>query len=273
MIENSSFHLPKVTVVTVCYNSVNEIEDTIQSVVEQDYPNFEYLVIDGLSNDGTVEVIKKYERRITYWESTKDKGIYDAMNKGIMRATGDWILFMNSGDCFYDKNVLKTVFSLRIPENILVIYGNAIYEMDFGRYYAKPLPLEYISNQSVIFHQSCFIKLSYHRSHLFELKYRLAGDYNFFYQLYLRNKRAFLYVDKLISIYEATSGISTTNQTLSYVERNLIQGHPKSKVQIKLFDCKFKISRLINRLLSRRLYVIKSKKKLNPNYFIEIDEK
>lgn len=97
---NNNINNPKVSVVTICYNSVQFIEKTIQSVLSQTYPNIEYIVIDGGSTDGTKEIIEKYSSRISYWCSEKDRGIYDAMNKGIRKATGEWINFMNSGDCF-----------------------------------------------------------------------------------------------------------------------------------------------------------------------------
>ena len=87
---------PLITVVTICYNAVDTIEETIKSVIEQTYPNIEYIVIDGGSKDGTVDIIKKYQDKISYWVSEPDRGIYDAMNKGTMKANGRWINFMNS---------------------------------------------------------------------------------------------------------------------------------------------------------------------------------
>ena len=84
---------PLITVVTVVFNDVQHIEETILSVVNQTYPNIEYIIIDGCSTDGTVDIIKKYEERIAYWVSEPDQGIYDAMNKGIQKATGEWINF------------------------------------------------------------------------------------------------------------------------------------------------------------------------------------
>ena len=95
-----------ISIITVSYNAVKTIEDTINSVLNQTYPNIEYIIIDGGSTDGTLDVIKKYQDKITYWVSEPDKGIYDAMNKGALKATGVWLHFMNAGDTFYDEQVL-----------------------------------------------------------------------------------------------------------------------------------------------------------------------
>lgn len=103
---------PLISVVTVSYNAVTTIEKTILSVINQNYSNIEYIVIDGGSIDGTVDIIKKYADKITYWVSEPDKGIYDAMNKGIIVATGEWINFMNTGDTFYNENVFSEIFEL-----------------------------------------------------------------------------------------------------------------------------------------------------------------
>ncbi|ROT05017.1 glycosyltransferase, partial [Muribaculaceae bacterium Isolate-104 (HZI)] len=100
----------KISVVTVCYNAADSIEQTMLSVLNQSYPYIEYIVIDGGSTDGTVDIIKKYADRLAYWVSEPDKGIYDAMNKGIAAATGSYINFMNSGDSFYDNRVVEAIF-------------------------------------------------------------------------------------------------------------------------------------------------------------------
>ncbi|MDN3551781.1 glycosyltransferase family 2 protein [Mucilaginibacter aquaedulcis] len=102
---------PKLTVITIVYNNVRDIERTMLSVLGQTYANIEYIIIDGLSNDGTLQVIGKYEKRISKLISEKDKGIYDAMNKGLAIATGDYIIFMNSGDEFYDSGTVAAVFA------------------------------------------------------------------------------------------------------------------------------------------------------------------
>jgi len=102
--------LPVVSVITVVYNGSGLLEKTIKSVVAQTYPNIEYLIIDGGSSDGTLEIIRKYDQHIGFWISEPDKGIYDAMNKGLAEATGDYVWFMNAGDQIYEPDTLKNIF-------------------------------------------------------------------------------------------------------------------------------------------------------------------
>lgn len=117
---------PKISVVTVCYNAVNDIEKTILSVINQTYPNVEYLIIDGGSTDGTMDVVNRYKDKIDVIVSEPDKGIYDAMNKGIDRATGEWINFMNAGDCFYKQDTLSSIFDSFDYSSCDVVYGHAV---------------------------------------------------------------------------------------------------------------------------------------------------
>ncbi|MFH0761601.1 MAG: glycosyltransferase family 2 protein [Bacteroidota bacterium] len=101
---------PLVSVITVVFNSVNLLEQTIQSVLNQTWPDIEYIIIDGGSKDGTVDIIRKYERKIAYWVSEPDGGLYDAMNKGLAAATGDFVWFLNSGDLAYREDTLEQIF-------------------------------------------------------------------------------------------------------------------------------------------------------------------
>lgn len=119
---------PLISIITISYNSCLTIEDTILSVINQTYPHIEYIVIDGGSKDGTVDIIKRYENKISYWISEPDKGIYYAMNKGIAATTGEWINFINCGDSFYDKNVIARLFKDSIGENYSVVYGNTVFQ-------------------------------------------------------------------------------------------------------------------------------------------------
>src|SRR5579862_3140474 len=112
---------PKLSVITIVYNNVRDIERTMLSVLGQTYPGIEYIVVDGLSTDGTLDIIKKYSDRINTFVSEKDEGIYDAMNKGLALATGDYVLFMNSADEFYSTETVSDVFAS--AENTDIYYG------------------------------------------------------------------------------------------------------------------------------------------------------
>jgi len=117
----------KISIITVCYNSAETIEDTIQSVASQNYNNVEYIIVDGLSKDNTVDIIKKYSHVVTRWVSEKDKGIYDAMNKGISMATGDVIGILNADDVYTNAEVLSSVMEKFQDSSIQGVYGDLKY--------------------------------------------------------------------------------------------------------------------------------------------------
>ena len=126
MLHDKHIHV-KVSIITVVRNAVGKIEPTVRSVLSQDYGNVEYIVIDGGSTDGTVDIINRYRDRMASFVSERDEGIYDALNKGVMQATGDWIGIMNAGDVFAADDVLSRIFGS--SENNLccdVIYGDSI---------------------------------------------------------------------------------------------------------------------------------------------------
>jgi len=114
----------RITIITVCYNCKDDIESTILSVINQTHQNIEYIIIDGGSTDGTLKVIKKYLNKINMLVSEPDKGIFDAMNKGLMHATGEWVNFMNAGDEFHDFFVLEKIFSTTDHNGIGILYGS-----------------------------------------------------------------------------------------------------------------------------------------------------
>lgn len=129
---------PKISVVTVCYNAINDIEKTILSVINQTYSNIEYIIIDGGSTDGTMDIVNKYKDKIDVIVSEPDKGIYDAMNKGIDRATGDWINFMNAGDCFFNNVALENVFPRNYESvNFDILYGYQVHSFHMENLYVS----------------------------------------------------------------------------------------------------------------------------------------
>ena len=115
--------MQKVSVITINRNNSVELRKTIKSVIDQTYTNIEYIIIDGASTDDSVDVIKEYADSISYWVSEQDKGIYNAMNKGVEKSTGEYVIFMNSGDSFYSKNVLTNVFSIVQTADFLFGYS------------------------------------------------------------------------------------------------------------------------------------------------------
>jgi glycosyltransferase involved in cell wall biosynthesis len=208
---------PLISVITVVYNGASTLEQTILSVINQTYKNIEYIIIDGGSTDGTVDIIKKYEKHLAYWVSEPDNGIYDAMNKGIDKATGEWLNFMNSGDCFYDKNILEDI-NFFIESD--VIYGNVCIKDKYGEYTLKPQRLKNILFGMVFSHQSTFVKRT--SMQIFDVKYKIAADYNLFYTLY-RLEKKFKYIPLTVSIYDGENGISSICFKESMKERYIIQ--------------------------------------------------
>jgi len=170
---------PILSVVTIVYNNVKDIERTILSVLGQTYPHIEYIVIDGQSTDGTLDIIKKYRPRITKLISEKDEGIYDAMNKGIAAATGDYIIFMNSGDEFYAPDTVAQVFASE--PNADIYYGeteminNRLESLGQRRHKApKKFTWKGFKYGMSISHQAIYIKRSLVEP--YDRRYHLSAD-------------------------------------------------------------------------------------------------
>jgi glycosyltransferase involved in cell wall biosynthesis len=208
-------NLPKVTVVTVTYNAEKYLEQTIKSVIGQDYPNIEYIIIDGASSDGTIDIIKKYEKHISYWVSEPDKGIYDAMNKGIDAATGEWINFMNAGDTLVSPKTIKNISSHLIVKNDLV-HGK-MWRNKPNRKLTEPYcdinsPLD----GCFIWHPTLFAKLSIMKKNKYNSYFKIAGDYDFFLKA-AREKYTIKLIDEPIADY-LENGISQADILRSNIE-------------------------------------------------------
>lgn len=198
---------PLITVVTVVYNGVNFLERTIKSVINQFYDNVEYIIVDGGSTDGTLNIIKKYEHAIDYWVSASDKGIYDAMNKGIDLATGEWICFMNGGDEFFQPSVLAEVFVKPDNSDAQIIVGNQQVIYPSGRTrQAWAGSVKKLWQGSQFCHQATFVKTDYHRANKFNLQTKIVADFEFFYHAW-QTRAKFRYADVVVAKFEA-GGIS-----------------------------------------------------------------
>jgi len=180
---------PQISVITVVYNGKKHLEQTILSVLNQRYNKIEYIIIDGNSTDGTLDIIKKYEDQIDYWLSEPDNGIYDAMNKGIDLAKGEWINFMNAGDKFYESNTIEKVFK-ECDLHADFIYGHhqINYDQNFSKI-QKALPIQNLWKGMVFCHQSLFVKASLMKRYKFNRKNTMNADYEFIYSAYINNFR------------------------------------------------------------------------------------
>lgn len=184
---------PLISIITVSYNAVETIEQTILSVINQSYTNVEYIIIDGGSSDGTVEVIKRYVDKIAYWVSEPDRGIYDAMNKGIKAATGDWINFMNCGDSFVSSNTLDLLFKDQYWDIYDVIYGNSImYTSDSLHWMEASENIDQLKYSPIYRHGASFVKSKVHKEFLFDIskkEYGFALDFYCINSLFRANKK------------------------------------------------------------------------------------
>jgi len=201
-----------ITVVTVVYNGLNTIEKTIQSVLEQAYP-VEYIIVDGGSSDGTVKIIRQYEKHLSTWISEKDEGIYDAMNKGTEMATGKWICFLNSGDVFVDKYVTQKVAeAIKSNNEPDILYGDILVEKPDGCLKERIAKEPCNFHRMYFCHQASFAKRTALKSFPFDVKHKLSGDLKFFKECYSNHCR-FVHLKMPLVVYD-TNGLSNTNREI-----------------------------------------------------------
>lgn len=200
----------KISIITVSYNAEKTIEKTICSVLGQKYSNIEYIIIDGASNDDTLNIIKKYANQIAFWSSEPDNGIYDAMNKGLEKATGDIIAFLNSDD-WYPMDAVENVVKA-FERDVDIVYGDTIKVRENGcEVYssAENSPIEDLHYHMVMCHQAVFArKALFVKYGNFNLNYRIASDYEWLLKCFV-NKARFIYIPKGVC-YFRDGGVSST---------------------------------------------------------------
>ena len=178
----------KISLITVCYNSEKTIRDTIESVMKQTYKDYEYIIVDGQSNDSTLDIINEYKDIILI--SEKDKGLYDAMNKGIKKATGDIIGILNSDDILYDENVFRDIVD-NFDEDTQILYGDVkYYNEDFSEVIRDYISGEKKNNAWCPAHPTMYIRKEvFEKIGLYDLRYRIVSDYDFIVRCNVNNIR------------------------------------------------------------------------------------
>ncbi len=211
-------HKPLISLITVVFNGESFIEETLRSAVAQTYSNIELVIIDGGSTDNTLKIAKQFQPHIGTLVSEKDKGIYDAMNKGIKAAKGEWVYFLNAGDCFYNNEVLATIFDKELagidlvyakvqtinePTGVNYINGQPVKLADF--YYKYP-----ICHQAAFFRRTVFDQLGFYND-----TYKLVADSEWFVRFFMSGKHQSLFIDEIVAYYDI--------QGASYHKRMLSQ--------------------------------------------------
>jgi len=223
----------KFTIITVCYNIVSTIKRTCESIINQTFQDFEWIVVDGGSTDGTVDILKEYTARINILISEPDKGIYNAMNKGIKLATGEYINFMNGGDEFYEKRTLEKVYNKGLKADI--IYGDEQRINGDKTYIHKnweQLTKDILYYRHGISHQSTFTRTIILQKYNFDENYIISADFDFFVKMF--NKRYKFSKIPIIVNNFYIGGISSQNKEICSKEYKKIR---KKHFTIKYFIC------------------------------------
>lgn len=251
--------MPVLSIITINYNNARGLQKTMDSVLHQRFSNYEYIVIDGGSSDGSKQIIEQHKSKLTYWVSEADKGIYNAMNKGIKQANGDYLLFLNSGDYLTDKDILTKVFASKL--NADIAYGNMLIEKADGTLQQGYMPSKITLKQMVVdtlWHPVSFIKKSlFDKYGLYNEDYKIVADYDFFFKTIIKNAVSTQYLNLTISVYNLT-GLSSLPENKakeqaerkkvmeSYLSPELLQVAEKYRHELTIKPSLLK--RILNRL-------------------------
>lgn len=221
---------PKISIITPTLNSMLTIESCLSSVASQTYKNIEHLIIDGASSDGTLEIVKRYQSNFNHIRlvSESDKGIYDAMNKGIDLAKGDWLFFLGSDDTLYNKNIFSSLSEILSDPKLDIIYGNVIGKTSGRKYLGKfskiKLIFANICHQAILTRKTVFEKFG-----KFETKYKTSADWLFNMKWFNDKSIKHIYIESNFVFY-SESGYSFNNPDLNFsldFESNVKKYFPK----------------------------------------------
>ena len=247
---------PLISVITVSYNAVSTIEDTILSVINQTYTNIEYIIIDGGSADGTVGIIEKYVDRISYWVSEPDKGIYDAMNKGIQMASGDIVGILNSDDLFFDSNVLGDIVQA-FDSKIEAVCGN-LYFVKFDDTDSivrtwKGSPYHSFNKGWHPAHPTFYVRRSvYQKYGIFDTSFSVSADFELMLRFIEKYRIRTKYLDRYM-IKMRVGGESTRSlKNIFRGNKNIMRAFKKNDIPVSVFYP-------VRRLFPKALDMLKNK--------------
>lgn len=212
----------KLSIITVCFNAERTIEKTIKSILGQTFTKYEWIVVDGKSTDRTNEIIKEYilefERKgikVDY-RSEYDKGIYDAMNRGAQRATGEYLTYMNADDLYYKNDSIERVITILENTSADIVYGDTCFIKTNEQYIEKAKAIETITYHLPFCPQAAFVKSELQRQLQFDIQFRISADYDFFLRAYLQGNK-FQRVEQVVA-YFTFGGASNENLVRTYKE-------------------------------------------------------
>ena len=237
---------PLVTVVTVVFNGAAHLERTVLSVINQCYENMEYIVIDGGSNDSSLDIVRRYEHAIDYWVSEPDDGIYHAMNKGVYCSRGDYILHLNSDDYFNDNVIIKVVEQIQKRPGFDIYHGSFLIHQG-GKLLMSKVGHGLLPTSIPAYQPASFVRLkSVNKLEWFDTKYKIAADFKFFKELQIQ-KRRFLRIDVLVTHF-STGGASSDNRTRMLELKQILSELKYPRFMINLLLLRI---RLVECLLSK----------------------
>ena len=246
----------KLSIITINYNNYSGLQKTMKSVFEQIWKDFEYIIIDGGSNDGSNEHIESNSNKLSYWVSEKDKGIYNAMNKGILKSTGEFLLFLNSGDYFVNSNSLFK-FIKKVDSKFDIIYGDWYQIFSSGQIYESIYPDDltfyFLAFQSGLPHQSTFIKRQLFLEYgLYDENLVITADWKFFLNLIFKIQVPYIHINQKLVFYNL-EGVSSKPEFIN------LQNKEKEQILKSDFPNYLKIRDLIKKREAINFYYSSSR--------------
>lgn len=249
----------RISIITICFNCENHITDTIFSVINQTYKNIEYIIIDGASNDKTIDIIKAFSGKITKIISEPDKGIYDAINKGIKASSGDVVGLIHAGDELYDNTILQKISDHFLANDIDALYGHSVIMDDNSRkIFRLNISPEYRKNLFAVgwfpSHQSFYAKRElFEQFGYYNLKYHIAADYELLLRLLYVNKVKVKLLDNFIVKFKLGGTSTKSLKNIIKLNKECIEAWKDNGLQMPVYCLPLKFIRKIKQIVLAKL--------------------